>query len=100
MQFSINNLLDLHKTIPYSSPVFRTNYYSFIFIAEGAGNYTTDDKIFNYTSNTFYFTNPGHLKSFQFKSLQEAYLITLSEEFLKMNVHPKIFDAKYHFIKI
>lgn len=90
--FSIDSLLDLHKSIPYLSPVFRTNFYSFVFIKDGKGSYTTDNQTFNYHADTIYFTNPGHLKQFEFKKLKEAYLITLSEEFLKVNVHPSIFE--------
>ena len=90
-QFTVNNLLDLHKEIPYKSPVFRTNYYSFIFVKEGRGNYTTDEQTFEYDSGTVYFTNPGHLKAFEFFELKEAYLITVSEEFLKTNIHPDVF---------
>lgn len=90
-QFSMDDLLEIHKTIPYKSPVFRTNYYSFIFIKNGKGNYTTDEQTFEYGSRTIYFTNPGHLKSFEFHKLQEAYLITFSEEFLKTNIHQNIF---------
>ncbi|UNZ00240.1 AraC family transcriptional regulator [Zhouia spongiae] len=91
-QFSMNNLLEIHKTIPYKSPVFRTNYYSFIFIKNGKGNYTTDEQTFEYGSGTIYFTNPGHIKSFEFFELKEAYLITFSEEFLKTNAHQNIFS--------
>ncbi|GAA5219487.1 AraC family transcriptional regulator [Membranihabitans marinus] len=91
-QFSMNNLLDIHKIIPYKSPVFRTNYYSFIFIKNGKGNYTTDEQTFDYGPRTIYFTNPGHIKSFEFLELDEAYLITFSEEFLKTNLHQNIFN--------
>lgn len=90
-QFSMDDLLKIHKTIPYKSPVFRTNYYSFIFIKNGKGNYTTDEQTFEYDSRTIYFTNPGHIKSFEFHKLQEAHLITFSEEFLKTNIHQNIF---------
>lgn len=92
VEFTINNLLDLHKNIPYKSPVFRANYYSFIFIREGRGNYTTDHHTFEYPPCTVYFTNPGHLKAFEFYELKDGYLITLSEEFLKTNVHENIFE--------
>src|SRR5690606_20297690 len=85
-QLTINNLLNIHKDTPYKSPIFRANYYSFIFIKEGKGTYTTDTNTFNYTSKALYFTNPGHLKAFEFLELQEGYLITMSEEFLKQNV--------------
>ncbi len=85
--FTINNLLDIHKDILYKSPIFRTNYYSFIFVKNGKGNYTTDEQTFEYEERTIYFTNPRHLKEFEFYELEEAYLITLSEAFLKENVH-------------
>lgn len=90
-QFSMDNLLELHKNIPYKSPVFRTNYFSFIFVKNGKGNYTTDDQTFEYGSSTIYFTNPGHIKAFEFYELEEAYLITFSEEFLKTNIHQGVF---------
>jgi AraC-like DNA-binding protein len=89
--FTIHSLLDIHGTIPYTSPVFRTNYYSFVFIKDGRGNYTTDELTFEYGPRTIYFTNPGHLKAFEFYELRDAYLVTLSEQFLKENVHADVF---------
>jgi AraC family transcriptional activator of pobA len=91
-EFSMNSLLELHNEIPYKSPVFRTNYYSFVFIKNGKGNYTTDEQTFEYDSSVLYFTNPGHLKAFEFWELKEAYLITFSETFLKENIHQNIFE--------
>ena len=91
-QFTIHSLLDIHSTIPYKSPVFRANYYSFIFIKNGKGNYTTDNQTFEYEDRTVYFTNPGHLKAFEFYRLNEGYLITLSEQFLNQYVHKDIFE--------
>ncbi len=95
--FTIDSILDIHQSSSYKSPVFRTNYYSFVFVKEGRGNYTTDEQNFEYTSRTIYFTNPGHLKAFEFYDLAEAYLITLSEAFLKTNVHNDIF-AEFPFL--
>ncbi|MEN7551073.1 AraC family transcriptional regulator [Rapidithrix thailandica] len=92
VEFTIHNLLDIHKEVPFKSPVFRTNYYSFIFVKDGKGNYTTDEHRFDYSARTIYFTNPGHLKAFEFYELKDAYIITLSEEFLKTNVHKDIFQ--------
>ncbi|UBM59095.1 AraC family transcriptional regulator [Marinilongibacter aquaticus] len=92
VEFTINNLLDIHQGQAYRSPVFRANYYSFVFIKKGHGRYTTDNKVFDYEDRTVYFTNPGHLKSFEFFSLGEAYLVTLSEAFLKKNVHRDVFE--------
>lgn len=92
-EFSIDSLIDIHKhkPIPYKSPVFRTNFYSFVFIKSGRGNYTTDDQTFDYNSGTIYFTNPGHIKAFKFYELSEAYLMTFSEAFLKTYTHQNIF---------
>ena len=44
--FTINNLQDIHQSLPYKSPVFRINYYSFIFVKIGKGNYTSDEQTF------------------------------------------------------
>ena len=91
-EFTIHSLRDIHSSESYKSPVFRANYYSFVFIKKGKGNYLTDDQKFEYTDRTVYFTNPGHLKAFEFYKLEDGYLITLSEQFLKRNVHKDIFE--------
>ena len=90
--FVINNLKDLITTFPFNSKVYRANYYSFLFIKDGTGSYTMDDKVFNYGSYTVYFANPGHIKSHTFIDLKEAFRIAVTEEFLKTNIHPDIFE--------
>lgn len=90
--FTIHNLKDVHDSIPYKSPVFRTNFFSFVFVKDAFGQYTTDDQVFSTMPGTIYFTNPGHFKSFEWREMREVCLITLSESFLKENVHPKIFE--------
>ncbi|MDJ1484953.1 AraC family transcriptional regulator [Cytophagaceae bacterium YF14B1] len=91
-EFTIHNLKDIHNQLPYKSPVYRTNFFSFVFVKEGAGQYTTDEQVFVTVPGTIYFTNPGHFKSFEWRILEEVYLITLSEAFLKENVHADIFE--------
>ncbi len=91
--FSIDDLLELHPEIPYTSPVFRTDYYSFIFVSGGRGNYTTDARTFDYGDRTIYFTNPGHLKAFTFHELSSAYLVTADEAFLKEFCRADLFRA-------
>jgi len=91
-QFTIHNLEDIHADLPYHSPVFRANFYSFVFSKTAYGKYTTDELLFNTEPGTIYFTNPGHYKSFEWHRLGEVYLLTLSESFLKENVHPNIFE--------
>lgn len=90
--FTIHYLPDIHKTMPYKSPTFRANYYSFVFVKDGSGTYTTDEQTFPTAPGTIYFTNPGHIKAFEMKTLNEAYIITLTEAFLKEQVHPDIFE--------
>jgi len=91
-EFTIHNLRDVHDKLPYKSSVYRTNYFSFVFVKDGVGRYTTDDLAFDTKPGTIYFTNPGHYKSFEWQRLNEVYLVTLSESFLKENVHPEIFE--------
>lgn len=92
IDFAVHNLKDIHAQLPYSSPVFRPNFFSFVFVKNAYGKYTTDDLVFETVPGTIYFTNPGHHKSYTWDSIDEAYLITFSESFLKENVHPDIFE--------
>jgi AraC family transcriptional activator of pobA len=90
--FTIHNIRDIHLGLPFQSPVYRANFFSFVFVKDGHGKYTTDDLVFNTEPGTIYFTNPGHYKSHYWIDLEEVYLITLSESFLKENVHPEVFS--------
>ena len=90
--FMINDLKDIVPYLPYYSDVYRADYYYFLFIKDGKGNYTMDDETFEYDSGTVYFTNPGHIKSHTFFELKEAYRIAVTEEFLKAYIHPNIFN--------
>ncbi|MCG2613494.1 AraC family transcriptional regulator [Terrimonas sp. NA20] len=40
-----------------------------------------------------YFNNPGHIKKFSIDILEDLHYITMSEGFLKENVHPDIFNG-------
>lgn len=89
-EFTIHNLAGVHSN--YKSPVYKTNFFSFVFVKDAEGEYMTDEHVFRTEPGTIYFTNPGHYKSYHWTRLKEAYLITLSESFLKENVHPAIFQ--------
>ena len=91
-EFTIHNLVDIHGAEPYKSPVFRANYFSFVFVKNASGKYTTDNLAFDTVPGTIYFTNPGHYKSFEWHRIQHVCLVTLSESFLKENVHAAIFE--------
>ncbi|MNQ12373.1 Arabinose operon regulatory protein [compost metagenome] len=90
--FTINNLKTLHTALPFKSSGYRPSYFSFLFVKNAKGRYTTDDVTFDSEPGTIYFTNPGHFKSFEWLEIEEVYLITFTESFLKENVHPEIFN--------
>ena len=91
-EFDIHNLSGIHTTLPFQSPVFRANYFTFVFVKNATGQYTTGEQQFDSRPGTIYFTNPGHYKSFAWDQLEEVYLVTLSEAFLKKNVQTDIFE--------
>jgi AraC family transcriptional regulator, transcriptional activator of pobA len=91
IDFTILSIPDIHPQIPFKSPKLRADYFSFILTKEGSGVYYLDDNKFPFGSGTIYFTNPGHIKSYELNESKDAYIITLSETFLRENVHSEIF---------
>lgn len=83
--FTIHSLDRLHGDKAISSPFFRTNYVAFLLIESGKGHYTIDEHWFELKSMSFYFTLPGHLKSFTIEENWKGYMLTFSFEFLKAN---------------
>ena len=92
IDFTIFNLKDINEALPFRSPINRLNFFVFAFVKNGAGKYKIDEQEFEIKSGTVYFTNPGHYRSFEWTQLEEVYLITMSESFLKENVHAHIFE--------
>jgi AraC-like DNA-binding protein len=90
--FTIFNLKDVSGGVPFSSPPSRLNFFVFLFAKDGNARYTLDDHTFDTEPGTIYFTNPGHIRSYEWTRIEEVYLITLNESFLKENVHADIFD--------
>lgn len=90
--FTIFNLRDVSSGIPFSSPVSRLNFFVFAFVKNGKGKYTIDDHVIPVESGMVYFTNPGHYRCFDWQEIEDVYLITLGEPFLKENVHTNIFE--------
>lgn len=91
IDFTILSIPDIHPQIPFKSPILRADYFSFILTKDGSGIYYLDDNKFPFDSRTIYFTNPGHIKSYELIESKDAYIITLTENFLRDNVHPEIF---------
>lgn len=91
--FAVFSIPEIHSQIPFKSPTLRADYFSFILTIDGSGVYYLDDNKFPFGSRTIYFTNPGHTKSYELNDSKEAYIITLTETFLREYVHPEIYDA-------
>jgi len=91
-EFSIYNLGAFPIPRGYKSPVYRANFFSFVFVKNANGYCSSDYRLFETRPGTIYFNNPGHIKQFSMDYVDELYLITLDEGFLKANVHAQIFD--------
>jgi AraC-like DNA-binding protein len=91
IDFTILSIPDIHPQIPFKSPILRADYFSFILTKDGSGIYYLDDHKFPFDSKTIYFTNPGHIKSYELNESEDAYIIILTENFLRENVHSEIF---------
>jgi AraC family transcriptional regulator, transcriptional activator of pobA len=97
IDFSILSIPDIHPQIPFTSPFLRADYFSFILTINGSGIYYLDDNQFPFESGTIYFTNPGHIKSYALNESKNAYVITLTENFLREHVHSEIY-AEFPFL--
>lgn len=89
--FTIHNIRAHHPELPFTSASYRPEYFSFLFVKNGRGRYTIDDLTFETEPGTIYFTNPGHVKSFHWREMEEVYLITFSEAYLKEHVQTDVF---------
>lgn len=92
IDFAILSIPDIHPEIPFKSPILQADYFSFILTKDGSGVYSLDENSFPFDSHSFYFTNPGHIKSYELHASKEALIITLSDKFLQENVHVEIFE--------
>jgi len=90
--FTVFNLRELQRPLPFASPVSRLNFFVFNFVKSARGHYIVDEQQFALRPGTLYFTNPGHVRSFHYETLEEVYLITLNERFLRDYVHPNIYE--------
>lgn len=92
VEIAIFSVPAIHPQIPFKSPVLRADYFSFILTKEGSGLYYLDENKFHFGPGTLYFTNPGHIKSYELIESKEAFIITLTEKFLVEQVHSEIFE--------
>src|SRR4030095_10858030 len=91
-EFSIYNLGDFQLKLPYKSPLFSATFFSFGFVKNSRGTSFSDQYTFDIEPGTIYFNNPGYIKYVVLNDVKDLYLATLSESFLKENVHSDIFE--------
>jgi AraC family transcriptional activator of pobA len=91
-QFFIHDLGSIEVPIPFVSPIYRANFFSFVFVKNAKGTSYSDHYTFDIGPQTVYFNNPGDIKHVYFSDLKELYLVMMSESFLKENVHPDIYE--------
>lgn len=97
IEFTILSIPAIHTQLPYTSTQLRADYFSFILTREGSGTYFLDEQAFGFGSQTLYFTNPGHLKSYTLEKSKEGLFISLTEKFLRENVYPEVY-AEFPFL--
>lgn len=90
--FTIFNLKEVFLELPFHAETSRLNFFVFNFTKQGHGTYTIDEEQYEIKPNCFYFTNPGHYRSYTWTEIESVMLVTFSEAFLKEHVHPQIFD--------
>ena len=92
LEFTILSIPDIHPQIPFVSPKLKAEYFSFILTKDGAGTYYLDEREFPFGPNSFYFTNPGHIKSYELEYSNSAYIVTLSDKFLREHIRMDIYE--------
>lgn len=92
-EMTIHQLKGLHGDGRKQSPLFRTDYFSFLLITAGKSSYIIDKQEFDLCKNSFYFTLPGHLKSFNIEIPLEGYIVTFTESFLKQDFYGDLFQT-------
>ena len=63
--------------------VFSESHFAFLLIEDADGSYKIDNLQFDLKPRSFYFTLPGHLKSFNLQKDSHGHMITFSEKFLR-----------------
>ncbi|HTB25620.1 MAG TPA: helix-turn-helix domain-containing protein [Puia sp.] len=91
-EFFIHDLGLIDVAVPFTSPIYRANFYSFVFVKNAKGTSFSDHYIFDFQPQTVYFNNPGYIKHVVFRDLKELYLVLMNETFLKKYTHPDIYE--------
>lgn len=89
--FTIFNLNEIGFKLPYKSRSFRPNFFSFLFVKEGKGQYCIDEHSFEVEPRSIYFTNPSNYRTFSWQEIDNILLITFDETFLKKYIGEEVY---------
>lgn len=90
--FTICNLNEIGFSLPYQSASYRPNFFSFLFIREGKGQYRIDEHTFEVEPQSLYFTNPSNYRTFSWQEVDDIILITFDETFLKKYIGKEVYN--------
>ena len=90
--FTVHALSETFTALPFQSISYRPEYFSFVFVKNAWGKYVIDEIAFPIEPGTIYFTNPGNVRRFEWHSIEDAFLITFKESFLKEHVHHDVYQ--------
>ena len=71
---------------------YRTAFYSFFFIKHASGQLTLNQQAYEVAPGSVCCSHPGDVTAFDLRDVQELYLLTFSESFLKQYTHPGIME--------
>ena len=97
VEFTVHNIGLLHHPLPFFAPANRVNFPVLIFVKNAIGRCMVNDVWFNLRPGTVLFINSGHYRTFEYEMLEDAYIITWSEGFLKENLYAGVMD-EYPFL--
>lgn len=89
--FTVFNLNEIGFELPYSSASFRPNFFSFLFVKNGKGQYSIDEHTFEVEPHSIYFTNPSNYRTFSWQQLEDVLLITFDETFIKKYIGEDVY---------
>jgi AraC-like DNA-binding protein len=90
--FTVFNLNEISFELPYRSASFRPNFFSFLFVKEGKGQYRIDDYTFEVEPHSIYFTNPSNYRTFSWQQIEDVLLITFDETFIKKYIGEDVYS--------
>jgi len=81
--FTIDTLENYFKGKLIKSEAFKANYFVFVYITGGNGCIMVDNEKFKVGINSFYYINPGHLRSINIARSLKGFMLSTNEHFLK-----------------